>query len=68
VSLSSYIVDHLTDLEEQWAVSLRTLPPGDLAAQREALRAKCEGRTGVSPSTLVLALLDGVIARREAGR
>lgn len=68
MSLSSYMVERLDDLQAQWSRSLLTLPAKELAAQREALRAACEGRGSVSPASLVLALLDGEIARREGPR
>lgn len=68
MSLSSFMVGRLEELQVQWSRSLLTLSAGELVAQRENLRTACEGHTGVSPGALVLALLNGEIARREAGK
>lgn len=68
MSLSSFMTGHLEGLQEQWRRALTTLPAHDLAAQREALRSACEGRSGLSSAAVVLSLLDGEIARRGAAR
>lgn len=63
----AYPVQRLEEISSSLSTSLRTLPDPQLRAERESLRAACQGSIGTRPEALLLALYDGELARRRDG-
>jgi hypothetical protein len=68
MSLSSYLVHYLRDLEGRWADSVRSLPERDLVEQRNELREIAVETLGKHLSeAFVLRILNAEISRRHGG-
>jgi hypothetical protein len=68
MSLSSYMVDRIHDLQQQWARAIQTLPERDLIEQRDRLREIAVDTIGVHQAeALVLRLLNAEMRRRNVG-
>jgi len=60
----AFPLQRLVEVVETAAVSLRTLPPHQLRAEREALRSECAGAVGVGPAALLLGIYAAELQRR----